>query len=482
MLCIKCPPRRDSMKTFMGPDFLLDSEPAKILYESAKDMPICDYHCHIDPQEIAQDKRYSNITEVWLGGDHYKWRLLRANGFSEAEVTGARYSDPRGLFKRFVKTLPQAVGNPIYHWSYLELLRYFDVPAPVSEEGADALYDLLNQKLETLTVRQIINKSNVAVICTTDDPADTLEWHDFLAGDSSFKTQVLPAFRPDKAMAIDKPDFAEYVAKLEAASGSSIGTFDDLAKALENRIDFFASKGCRASDHALEAGVFALATPAELDLILEKALNGKPLSALETEKHKTALLAALAKKYHDLGWGMQIHFGCRRNNNTRLFRLVGADTGFDSMNNDGGVQKMSQFLDYCDSSGGLPRTILYSLNPGDSEALVTIAGCFNADAECPGKVQIGSAWWFLDSKAGMEKQLLDFSNGTLLANFNGMLTDSRSFLSYARHEYFRRILCNFVGGLVESGQAYPDLDQLSEMIKDICFRNVMRYFGFKEKA
>ncbi|MDR1537313.1 MAG: glucuronate isomerase [Clostridiales bacterium] len=468
------------MRKFLDSDFLLQSDPAKVLYhEYAEKMPIVDYHCHISPMEIALDKRYETITEAWLGGDHYKWRLLRAHGYPEEQVTGAINSDPLGLFKRYAAVLPRAVGNPLYHWTYLEMKRYFGIEEILNEDSAERIYAELNSKLKGMSVRSIIKSSGVKLLCTTDDPADTLEWHDMIAADESFDVKVLPAFRPDKAMNLEKPEFPSYIEKLEKASGTSIQSFSGLVGALRRRIDFFASRGCRAADHGIDFGLYEESSEDELDLILKKALEGSAPDSLEAEKYRTALFRALAACYKSYGWVMQIHFGALRNINTRLLPITGPDSGFDGMNGNGRVEKLSKFLDSLDQAGNLPRTILYSLNPSESQPLVSIAGCFNADAGCPGKVQIGSAWWFSDTKDGMEAQLADFANGTLIGNFNGMLTDSRSFLSYTRHEYFRRILCNYIGQMVENGECHADFTSLGSIIQDICCYNAIRYFGFK---
>lgn len=469
------------MTPFMSKDFLLKSEPAKKLYHDyAVKMPIIDYHCHINPSEIADDKRYDSISDVWLGGDHYKWRLIRANGTPEADITGARGSDPYTLFQCFAAALPRAVGNHVYHWTYLELKRYFNIDKQLTPATAKEIYDACNAKLAEpgMSVRGIIDRSNVKLICTTDDPVDNLEYHKRIAGDPDCKVKVLPAFRPDKAMNIELPDFKNYVAKLEAASGVKITDFASLCKALDNRVDFFNSMNCRASDHGLDGCVYAPVTDAEADAILKAALSGAAVTAVQIEQYKTAVLLHLAKRYHELGWVMQLHFGCMRNNNARMFELLGPDTGFDAMNGRGSPYKLSGFLNALDATKQLPRTVLYSLNPADSEIIASIAGCFMADAECAGKIQLGAAWWFNDCESGMRKQLLDYANSTLLGNFVGMLTDSRSFLSYTRHEYFRRILCNFIGELVENGEYPEDYTVLGPLVEDICYNNTLKFFGF----
>lgn len=467
---------------FMDNNFLLKNEAARTLYhEYAAKMPIIDYHCHINPADIAEDKRYTSITDVWLGGDHYKWRLIRANGVSENEITGARENDPRTLFENFAAALPRAIGNPVYHWTHLELKRYFGIEKQLNPATAKEIYDACNEKLSEpdMSVRGLIEQSNVRLICTTDDPVDGLEYHKKIALDSACKVKVLPAFRPDNALGIDAPGFTEYIAKLEKASGVIIRGYPSLCKALDNRMDFFHSMGCRASDHALVSAVYTPAGQAEVEGILAKGLKGQAVSSEEADKYRTAMLLYLGGRYHALGWVMQIHFGCMRNNTTRMYEKLGPDTGFDAMNGRGEPYHLAYFLNALDKSGQLPRMVLYSLNPADSEVIASIAGCFMADAGCPGKIQLGSAWWFNDTKTGMEKQLLDYANNTLLGNFVGMLTDSRSFLSYTRHEYFRRILCNFIGGLVEDGEYPADYEFLGKMVEDICYYNTVRFFHFE---
>ena len=469
------------MTSFMNEDFLLKSDAAKKLYHVyAEQMPIIDYHCHVNPADIASDKRYTNITDLWLGGDHYKWRLIRAGGIPESRITGARESDPFLLFKNFAAVLPKAVGNHVYHWTYLELKRYFGIEKQLTPETAEEIYTACNKKLAEpgMSVRGLIERSNVELICTTDDPIDNLEYHKQIAEDTTCKVKVLPAFRPDKAMNIEAEGFPEYIAKLSEASGVKIVDFGSLCKALDKRLEFFRSMGCRTSDHALAGCIYEEAEPYELDAIFEAAMSGGEITAWEADQYRTSVLLHLGRRYHELRWVMQIHFGCMRSINTRMFRRLGPDTGFDSMNGRGDPQNLSRFLDALDRTGQLPRTVLYSLNPADSEIIACIAGCFMADAECPGKVQLGAAWWFNDTKSGMEKQLLDYANSTLLGNFVGMLTDSRSFLSYTRHEYFRRILCNFLGQLVEDGEYPADFDILGRIVGDICFNNTARFFGF----
>ncbi len=466
---------------FMSEDFLLKSGAAKKLYhEYAEKMPIIDYHCHINPADIAEDKRYGSISEIWLGGDHYKWRLIRAGGVPESGVTGAREADPFLLFKNFASILPKAIGNPVYHWTYLELKRYFGIEKQLNADTAEEIYAACNKKLAepNMSVRGLIDRSNVRLICTTDDPIDDLRYHKQIASDPTCKVKVLPAFRPDKAMNLSAPGFPAYIAKLAETSGVMITGFASLCAALDKRIDYFHAMGCRASDHALASCAFEAASGAELDAILMAALEGGETSGLAEDKYRSAVLLYLGRRYSALNWVMQIHFGCMRNLNSGMFEAIGPDTGFDAMNGQGAPQNLAYLFDALDKTGELPKMVLYSLNPADSEIIASVAGCFMANANCPGKIQLGAAWWLNDTKSGMEKQLLDYANSTLLGNFVGMLTDSRSFLSYTRHEYFRRILCNFLGQLAEDGEYPADFDTLGKIVEDICYNNTVRFFGF----
>ncbi|MGN0994699.1 MAG: glucuronate isomerase [Butyricicoccus sp.] len=464
----------------MDEDFLLTTDAAKTLYHDyAEKMPIIDYHCHINPADIAEDKRYQTITEVWLGGDHYKWRAMRGNGIPESRITGAKDSDPYETFQAWAETLPRCIGNPLYHWTYLELKRYFGITEALTPATCKDIYDRCNARLAEpdMSVRGIIEQSNVKLICTTDDPIDDLAQHARIAADPTCKVKVLPAFRPDKAMNIDKPGFPEYIAKLSAVVGYEIKTFADLRKALIERIDYFNARGSKVSDHALDHPVCVPASEAELDAILAEGLNG-PVSTEQGDKFKTALLLALSEKYHEYGWVMQIHYGCIRNNSSRMFEKLGPDTGFDAVADAGGAQALANLLDAMQKGGHLPKMVLYSLNQYDNEIIATIAGCFQTDGECASKIQLGSAWWFNDHKAGMEKQLTDLANIGVLGNFIGMLTDSRSFLSYTRHEYFRRILCGLIGRWVDNGEVHADMEALGQIVQDICYNNAVRFFGF----
>ena len=471
------------MKAFMDEDFLLDNETARVLYHDyAATMPIIDYHCHVSPMEIAQDRRFENITQIWLGGDHYKWRLLRAYGVDEDLITGESSSDYE-KFKAFAQVIPKTVGNPVYHWAHLELKRYFNCDLPLSPDTADEIWNNCHKRLaqEDMSVRGIITCSHVKVIATTDDPTDDLVWHKAIADDASFPTLVVPTFRPDNAMNVEKPGFIRYIEKLAESAGITIHDLDGLYAALENRLVFFHSMGCRASDHGLDDVPYNENAEAEATKAFKKALEGGILTAAEAGYYKAALMLFLGRQYARFGWVMQIHYGAMRNINTTMFRRLGADTGFDAIGGLDCSRSIASFLDHLDKSGELPKTILYSMNPNDDAMLVSIAGCFSG-VGITNKVQHGSAWWFNDSKHGIESQLTSLASRGLLGGFVGMLTDSRSFLSYTRHEYFRRLLCNLVGGWVESGEYPHDLGVLGGIIQDISYRNAAGYFGIGETA
>lgn len=462
----------------MDEDFLLQSETAKTLYhEYAKDMPIIDYHCHLNPAEIAGNKKYKNITEVWLGGDHYKWRTIRANGIDEKYITGN--SDDKTKFMKWAETMPYLIGNPLYHWTHLELKRYFNIDKILSPTTAEEIWEQCNEMLkgDDFSARSLIVRSNVQVICTTDDPADTLEYHKAIRKDSSFPVKVYPTFRPDKALNINMSGFGEYIGKLQQAAGTVISSLSGLKKALQNRLDYFSDNGCRISDHALEYTIYAEATEEEIDRIFQSALNGAVITQAEADRYKTHMLLFLGREYARRGWAMQLHMGSIRNNNTRMYRILGPDTGYDAIGDSHQAKSLAAFLDALDSTGQLPKTILYSLNPRDNETLATIMGCFQG-TEAPGKIQLGSGWWFNDQKDGMEKQMIALANVGLLRRFVGMLTDSRSFLSYARHEYFRRIMCNLIGQWAENGEVDADMDMLGAMVQEISYTNAKNYFGF----
>lgn len=461
---------------FINEDFLLSNEIAKKLYHNyAEDMPIIDYHCHIDPKEIAENRKFDSITQVWLGGDHYKWRLIRSNGVPEEEITGS--TDDFLKFKNFATMLPKAIGNPMYHWTHLELKRYFGYNGILNEETAEEVYKLCNERLtaDSLSVKGIIKSSNVKAIGTTDDPADSLVWHKEILKQGDMETKVIPSFRPDKAINIDKDGFNKYIDKLSKAAEMPIASFCDVLTALEKRLEFFCTLGCRASDHGLDYVPYAEATEAELEEIFQKKMECTAITEKQAEQYKTAVLLFLARQYYKKGIVMQLHYGAQRNTNHKMFLKLGADTGFDCISTKDCGEKISAFLNALEVENTLPKTILYSLNPHDNELIDTIIGCFQGSETC-GKLQHGAAWWFNDTKTGMERQIESLANLSLLGNFVGMLTDSRSFLSYTRHEYFRRILCNLIGKWVADGE-YPDDEKyLSQLVKDICYNNAARYF------
>jgi glucuronate isomerase len=465
------------MKQFMDQDFLLSNDSAKSLFHTyAEKMPVVDYHCHINPQEIFEDRKFDTITQVWLGGDHYKWRQMRSNGVDERYITGD--ATDREKFQKWAETLSKLIGNPLYHWSHLELQRYFGYTGYLNGDTAEEVWNLCNEKLHdaSMSARNIIKQSNVTVICTTDDPADTLEWHQKIAADSSFDTKVLPAWRPDKAMNVEKPDFASYIAKLSTVSGMEIKDFTSLKAALINRMEFFKNQGCSVSDHALEYVMYVPADDAELEAIFAKGLSGETISKDDELKYKTAFMLFAAKEYNRMGWVMQLHYGCKRDNNAMMFETIGADTGYDCINNYAPSAQMADFLNDLSATNEIPKTIIYSLNPNDNASIGTILGCFQSDY--PGKIQQGSAWWFNDHKTGMIEQMTSLANLGCLGNFIGMLTDSRSFLSYTRHEYFRRILCELIGGWVDNGEYPNDQKALKEIIEGISYNNTIKYFNF----
>ena len=467
------------MKKFLDEEFLLSTPAAqKLFHKYAENMPILDYHCHIDPKEICEDRRFDNITQVWLGGDHYKWRLMRSAGIEEKYITGD--APDREKFQKWAETIEMGIGNPLYHWSHLELKRYFGYEGSLNGRTAQEVWDLCNDRLRNdpdMTVRGLIRQSGVTLICTTDDPADTLEYHERLAKDESFEVRVLPAWRPDKAMNLEKEEYPAYLEKLEAAAGIRAGSFAALMKALKIRMDYFAERGCCVSDHALEYVMYAPAAEEEIERIFAKRLSGEMVTKEEELKFKTQYMLCLGKEYHRRGWVMQLHYGCKRNNNTLMMKKLGPDTGYDCIDNYAPGAQMADFLNALDKTGELPRTILYSLNPYDSASIGSIIGCFQ-DSTAVAKIQQGSAWWFNDHKTGMTDQMTTLANIGYLAGFVGMLTDSRSFLSYTRHEYFRRVLCELLGGWVENGE-YPDDEiALEKIIKGICYNNAVRYFHF----
>ncbi|MBQ9984187.1 MAG: glucuronate isomerase [Lachnospiraceae bacterium] len=465
------------MKKFMDRDFLLTTETAKKLYhEYAEVMPIIDYHCHIVPQEIYEDRRFENITQVWLGADHYKWRQMRSNGVEERYITGD--ATDREKFQKWAETLEMAIGNPLYHWSHLELQRYFGYEGYLNGETAEEVWNLCNEKLTQpdMSARNLIRKSGVTLLCTTDDPIDSLEWHKKIAEDDSFEVKVLPAWRPDKAMYMEKSDYVEYLGKLSEVSGVTVNSFQSLIDALRKRIEFFADMGCVVSDHGLAYVMHADATKEELEGIFARRLAGEMPDAMEEAKFKTAFLIAMGKEYHKRNWVMQLHYGVKRDNSQRVFKALGPDAGIDCISNYTPSAQLADFLNALDVTDELPKTIVYSLNPIDNAAIGTIIGCFQ-NASAVGKIQQGSAWWFNDHKTGMQEQMTSLASLGLLGNFVGMLTDSRSFLSYTRHEYFRRIMCELIGGWVENGEYPADYKALEKIVKGISYENAVRYFG-----
>ena len=448
--------------------FMLRTETARRLYHDyAAEMPIIDYHCHLDPAMIAKNISFKNITELLLGGDHYKWRAMRSNGVDEKYITGD--APDREKFQKWAETVPYLIGNPLYHWMHLELKRYFDIDLALSPETAEEIWNICNAKLATEEFRSqnLILRSNVKVICTTDDPMDTLEHHKALR-EQGFATKVLPTFRPDKAVNVDKETFIPYIQKM------GVSSYDEMIALLGEKIEFFHENGCRLSDHALDVIPYAEGDPRP---VFDKAMKGEPVTKEEADCFKTSVLLYCAKQYARLGWAMQLHIGAMRNNSTRMYRALGADTGFDSINDREIAEPLSRFLDALDTEDQLPKTILYTLNPKDNYVLGTMLGNFQK-APVAGKIQFGSGWWFNDQRDGMEQQMRALSNLGLISRFVGMLTDSRSFVSYPRHEYFRRILCNLLGDWVENGEYPNDPAMLKTIVQGICYNNALAYFGF----
>ena len=466
------------MKNFMDDkDFLLSTATGeKLFHDYAENMPIVDYHCHISPQEIFENKSFKSITEVWLGGDHYKWRLMRANGVDERYITGD--APDREKFQKWAETLGRCVGNPVFEWSHLELKRFFGYEGVLNGQTAQEVWDLANAKLAeaSFTCRNLIKQSNVRMICTTDDPADSFEWHKKIAEDASFDVKVVPAMRPDAALRIERgQEFADYMKKLSDVAELPVTTFEELKAAIAKRYDVAASLGCVASDHALDYVMYAPASEAKVEAIFQKGLAAEHLSEQEVLQYKTAFMQFVAGEYVRLGWAMQLHFGCKRDNNKPMFAKLGPDTGYDCISNYTPADQLADFLGSIQEKTGLPKTILYSLNPVDNTMIDTVMACFQ-EAPVAGKMQNGSAWWFNDNECGMREQMTALANEGVLGNFVGMLTDSRSFLSYPRHEYFRRVLCGLIGEWVEQGKYPNDEALLSQIVKDISYNNAVRYF------
>lgn len=468
------------MKKFPGPDFLLPTETSKRLFhEYAQSLPIIDYHCHLPPQQISENHQFENMTEIWLKGDHYKWRAMRTNGVEESFITGKKNDWEK--FLKWAETVPYTLRNPLYHWTHMELQRYFGIDEILNGHSAREIYDRCNQKLQTpaFRVQGLLEKMEVELICTTDDPADSLEFHQDLRK-QKFPVKILPTFRPDQAMAIGDPSlFKNYLKKLGQSANISISDFTAFLDALKNRHDFFHSAGCRLSDHGLEQFYETKWTETELKGIFNKVLSGKNPERLELEKFQSALLRQFAEWDFEKKWVQQYHLGAMRNNNSRMLTTLGPDTGWDSIGDFRQARALSLFLDSLDKNNRLTRTILYNNNPSDNEVMATMIGNFN-EGSFPGKVQWGSAWWFLDQKDGMKKQLNTLSNMSLISRFVGMITDSRSFLSYPRHEYFRRILCGVFGEEIETGLMPDDVEWTGKLVQDICYYNARNYFNWNE--
>ena len=465
-------------KTFLGDDFLLGTDAARHLYEQfAATQPIIDYHNHLSPKDIAENRRFDNLTEIWLEGDHYKWRGMRANGVAERYCTGN--ASPQEKFMKWAETVPYTLRNPLFHWTHLELKNYFGITTLLDASSAREIYEACNAQLqqEDFFVQGLLARMNVEVLCTTDDPTDSLEYHrKFAAQQSSLR--MFPTFRPDKSFAVENVStYLGYLEQLAAAAGTTIRSFDELLQALQNRLEFFHQHGCRVSDHGLDQLFFDERAESEAPGLFNKLQHGKTLDAHERVQFKSAVLLNLGRLYHKKGWVQQFHLGAMRNNNTRLLRELGPDTGFDSMGEYPQGHMMSRFFDCLDNTDQLAKTIVYNLNPADNELFATMVGNFN-DGTVAGKMQYGSGWWFLDQKDGMERQMNTLSNMGLLSRFVGMVTDSRSFLSFPRHEYFRRILCNLVGKDIETGELPDDYQLLGRMVRDISYTNAKTYFGF----
>lgn len=466
------------MKNFMDKDFLLDTETAKKLFHSwAEDMPICDYHCHLSPKEIYENKAPENISQLWLSGDHYKWRAMRSCGVDERYCTGD--ATDKEKFEKFGYALQYCIGNPLYHWAHIELQRYFGIDTPLNAKTAGYIYERANKAIKDGDFRpqSLIMRSNVKVVCTTDDPVDSLEYHKLLKNVEGFDCQVLPSFRPDKALNAHLDGFADYIKELGRAAGVEINSYKDVIKALLIRADYFDSVGCKVSDQAFDYPPYCVADDSEIEEIFAKAMRGERITLQECDKYRTPVLLALGEKYNELGWAMEIHIGAMRNNNTAMFEKLGADTGFDSVGDAEIALPLSRFLDALNVKNKLPKTILFNLNDKDNTVLGTMLGNFQS-ADADSKIQFGPAWWFLDTMDGMTNQMKTLGNLGVLGKFVGMETDSRSFTSYGRHEYFRRIMCALIGKWVEDGWYAYDEEILEEIVKGICYNNAIKYFEF----
>lgn len=465
------------MKRFLGEDFCLKNETAKKLYHNyAENMPIIDYHCHLDPKDIAEDKVFESLSELWLSGDHYKWRLMRADGAPEKYVTGD--GDDSEKLRLWARALEKSIGNPLYHWSHMELKTYFDYDGILKSTNADMVMEHCKPCFESgqISARRLIEKSNVTHICTTDDPVDDLRWHKMLSEDESFKTKVYPSWRPDKILNCEKDGFRAYIKKLSEVSGMEIKSLDSLKAAIKLRVEYFASLGTRTADHGLDYCFYVPCEEAEAQQIFEKALKGEMVAETDALKYKSAMLLFMAEEYCKKDWVMQLHYGCSRNVNTQLFNALGADTGIDCINPINPSGSLAKLLDAFASQSVLPKTVVYSLDPSENAAIDTIIGCFQGKKK--GYVQHGAAWWFNDHKEGIKEHLKALAAGGVLGNFVGMLTDSRSFVSYTRHDYFRRIFCNLLGEWVEEGEYPYDEEALGKIIQDVCYNNAFEYFNF----
>lgn len=466
------------MKTFMDKDFILTNDTAKKLFHDfAEKTPVLDYHCHLDPKEIAEDRQFKNITELWLGGDHYKWRIMRSNGVEEKYITGDASDEEK--FRAFAVALPRAIGNPMYHWCHLELQRYFDIYETLSEKNWKKIYDACNEKLKRpeMSARNLIKMSNVTLVCTTDDPVDDLRYHKQIKEDQSFDVQVLPAWRPDLAMCPEKDEFVSYMKKLSDVSGVTVTGFATLKEALVRRLDYFVENGCLITDHGLDYAEYRPIAEEKMEELVKRSLSGETLTHEELLQFKTMMMLFLGREYAKRNLAMQLHYGAKRENNELVYQSAGANAGIDCINEKGFTAEVADFLNALCRTGELPKTILYSLNPTDNAVIGTLLGCFQGDG-IRGKIQQGSAWWFNDHKPGMTEQITSLASLGLLGNFVGMLTDSRSFVSYPRHEYFRRILCDYIGKLVENGEYPQDYELLGELVRDISYYNAVTYFGF----
>lgn len=466
-------------RSFLNADFLLETDVARKLYHGyAARMPVLDYHCHLVPREIAEDIHFRNMTELWLGADHYKWRIMRSNGVEEKYITGDAPDEEK--FHAFAAALPKCIGNPMYHWCHLELQQYFGIRETLSERNWKEIYERCNELLEKpeMSAKGLIRKSGVTLVCTTDDPIDDLHYHESIAKDESFDVQVLPAWRPDLALSPEKDGYVTYIKKLSGASGVEITDFETLKQALRNRLDYFGERGCLVSDHGLDFAEFRPVSDGEMDALVEMGLAGQMLTMEQRRQYVTGMMLFLGAEYKKRNWVMQLHYGAKRENNELVFKSAGANAGIDCINPRGFAAEVADFLNALNREGNLPKTIIYSLNPTDNALIGTMIGCFQGDG-VRGKIQQGAAWWFNDHKYGMEEHMKSLASLGILGNFIGMLTDSRSFISYPRHEYFRRIMCNFIGNLVENGEYPEDYNLLGEIVQDISYNNAVRYFGFQ---